>query len=104
MNTSESCRTSTPWGRAQWVTRCGRGINLYSTAGHGGFKVSKGLNATMPDCLRIDDGWYEEDCDYARVVLAFPDRFNEGLVAAARDSLKRWNPKAYAEFTKGEAR
>jgi hypothetical protein len=80
--------TSTPWGIAQTSTAYGRGVIEYKTARHGGFHVSPALNRTMPDHLRIEDGWYEEDADWARVALAFPDRFNAHDLEAARRSLR----------------
>jgi hypothetical protein len=53
----------------------------------------------MPDHLRLDDGWYEEDCDYALVVTAFPDRFTEKMRESAKRTLKDWRPDAYeAEY------
>jgi|SRR5271165_777491 len=87
--------TTTPWGKSQHTTNYGRGVNFYSTAGHGGFKVSKALNASMPAAIRNADGWYEEDCEYAKVMIAFPERFTETQFADAKDSLRMWNPDAY---------
>jgi hypothetical protein len=89
--------TNTPWGPAQQKVAYGRGINFYSTAGHGGYKVSTKLNASMPDHLRIPDGWYEEDCDWARVVAAFPDRFSVNVQDAAKKTLAKWAPDAYEQ-------
>lgn len=75
--------TSTPWGPSQETTRIARGITFYSTAGHGGFKLSAGRNAIIRKevkdrtwGLRGHDGWYEEDCDAALVVMAFPEHFS----------------------------
>lgn len=85
-------RTSTPWGTAQYAYRYMRGVTFYGTAGHGGFKVSEKLNATMPAHLRIDDGWYEEDCDWSKVALAFPALFSAHEVAEASSSLASFEP------------
>lgn len=90
--------TSTPWGPSQYSTKYGFGITSYGTAGHGGFKVCATLNAKMPDCLRLNDGWYEEDCEWARVALAFPDRFSEKQIAAAKDTLRNQHPDAYEKL------
>lgn len=87
--------TQTPWGKSQHSKKIARGINFYSTARHGGIKVSKKLNESMPAHLRIEDGWYEEDCDYARVVLAFPQFFTQEQTYNAIASLKEWNWETY---------
>ena len=91
--------TSTPWGPAQDSTPYGRGIVFYGTAGHGGFHVSPTLNALMPEALRLPSGWYEEDCEYARVILAFPERFDPERVKAARESLRTWAPEDFEKLT-----
>lgn len=87
--------TSTPWGPSQHSKKYGRGIIFYGTAGHGGFHVSRTLNVKIPQYLRNEDGWYEEDCEYAKVVIAFPDRFPDDTVKHATESLRGWNPDAY---------
>ena len=88
----------TPWGRAQSKESFGPGISLYSTAGHGGFKVCKKQNAMIPDYMRINDGWYEEDCDWAIVVTIFCERFKEKDIISAKDCLKCWHPKEHNRF------
>jgi hypothetical protein len=45
-------RTSTPWGKADMVTRYARGINFYTTPGHGGFHVTARMNAAIPDYFK----------------------------------------------------
>ena len=87
--------TSTPWGPSQDSRKYGRGVTFYSTAGHGGFKVCPTLNAAMPAHLRREDGWYEEDCDYARVMIAFLDRFTTGDAESAEAALRNWAPAAW---------
>lgn len=87
--------SKTPWGAAQESTHYGRGIVFYSTASHGGFHVSPTLAAAMPVHLRHDDGWYEEDCDWCLVVLAFPDRFDAEMRAEAERTLRHWHPDAW---------
>jgi len=54
--------TSTPWGASQQRLKLGTGINMYSTASHGGIKVSEKLNRSIPAQFREESGWYEEDC------------------------------------------
>lgn len=94
--------TSTPWGKSDHRVSHGRGITFYGTPSHGGFKVCATLNAQIPDALRLADGWYEEDCEWARVALAFPDRFTPEEVQAARSSLINGYPDAAAAFLKRE--
>ncbi len=86
--------TSTPWGTAQYSKQYARGIMWYSTAGHGGFHLSPSINRQVPEALRIEDGWYEEDCDWALVAVAFPDIFVKEY-AEALSAMKNWHPDRY---------
>lgn len=87
--------TQTPWGKSQDKRTITRGINFYTTASHGGYKVSKKMNEQIPRYLRLDDGWYEEDCHWAHVVIAFPQHFSEDEYKAAYANLKEWNWRAF---------
>ena len=89
--------TSTPWGLSQQSKSYGPGIVSYSCAGHGGFHVSPTLNATMPDYLRYPEGWYEEDCAWALVALAFPDRFTSKDLEHAKDTVRHYEPDIYEQ-------
>ncbi len=40
--------TWTPWGISQTSEKIVRGIVLYTTAGHGGYHVSKGMSIVNP--------------------------------------------------------
>ena len=75
-----------------------RGVIRYSTAGHGGFHVSKALNRNTHPALRLDDGWYEEDLDWARVALAFPTLFDEKARGAAESALRHYFPDDWEGF------
>lgn len=86
---------TTPWGTSQQSTRYGDGITFCSTAEHGGFHVTQSLNDAMPPALRQESQWYEEDCESAKVILAFPDRFSAQAIAEARNSLRNWFPELY---------
>lgn len=88
----------TPWGQAQFREDFGPGIALYSTASHGGFKVCKKQNAMIPDYMRINDGWYEEDCDWAIVVTIFPECFSEKDRIPAKECFKCWHLESYNRF------
>lgn len=80
----------TPWGPAQDVTDIGAGILRVDTASHGGYYVPPTLNALIPASWRAAsfngrgmDGWYEEDCDWSMVALAFPTTFPDDAAGAA---------------------
>ncbi len=99
--------TSTPWGPSQSSHPYGRGIVFYTTAGHGGFHVSKSLYAKMPKHLTLetpgplDAGkyapptWFEEDCEWALVVLAFPERFDDKMKADAERTVRSTYPNVW---------
>ena len=86
--------TSTPWGAAQYSKKYARGIIFYSTAGHGGFHLSPTVNSKVPEALRIEDGWYEEDCDWALVFVSFPEIFKKEY-ANAIQAVRDWHPDRY---------
>jgi hypothetical protein len=91
--------TSTPWGTSQLADKVCRGIIFYSTAGHGGYHVSKTLNQKIHESLRLRDGWYEEDCDWAIVVFSFPHLFKPQTVEQAIRILKSYYPDEYEAIT-----
>lgn len=78
----------TPWGMADHVQPVGEGIALYSTPSHGGYRVAPDLYRQMPPqlkaCSFTNDNWFEEDCSWCAVALAFPHLFEADHVAAAR--------------------
>lgn len=91
--------TMTPWGRAQTATRYAHGLFWYSTASHGGFKVSLKRRRRWPPALGLwgmdaGPGWYEEDVDASIVVLAEPDLFSGRetyhAIEIARSGLAPW--------------
>lgn len=90
--------TWTPWGPSQGSDKIAPGITFYSTASHGGIKLSEGRQQQMPEALRLEKPWYEEDCEVARVVLAFPDHFSDKQLEAAQSTLKDYYPQAYEQF------
>lgn len=73
--------TSSPWGHVQSQNQIAPGIVSVSTAGHGGIWVSEERLKAMPaDVLATKNysgapNWFEEDCDWAKVVLSFPEAF-----------------------------
>src|SRR3972149_4268130 len=88
-----SMGTSTPWGVADDSERIARGIMRYRTPGHGGDHLSARRQAEMPAALRLDDGWYEEDCDWARVALGLPQFFSD---KAQQATAQRYRPQLVA--------
>ena len=88
-------RVSTPWGMSQGATVYVDGIVCHSTASHGGFKLDRARNAAMPRALRIDGGWYEEDGEWAKVALGYPDLFTDREKASADRTLRDWYADAW---------
>lgn len=91
--------TWTPWGMSDGQTTLAPGIISYSTPSHGGIHVDDELNKKIPECMRAADGWYEEDCEWAKVAFAFPKTFKPEHVQAAINTLKNWLPHEYMTFT-----
>jgi hypothetical protein len=78
----EKKMATTPWGKSDHAQKVARGIMWYSTPSHGGYHLSKGRLKSMPDPYRsfqpwAGEGWYEEDCDWALVILSFPEEFKQ---------------------------
>lgn len=85
----------TPWGRAQTHENIGRGIMHVTTAGHGGYFVPEYMLGSIPENRRNfaaawsgSEQWYEEDCAWAAVALAFPDTFPPEAQESARRTLE----------------
>lgn len=87
--------THTPWGQSQTSTKYARGIIFYSTSSHGGFHLSKTLNAQIPSYMRNADGWYEEDCEWAKVGVVFASAFSQEHFEIATRTMKNWFPNEY---------
>lgn len=103
---SDVRNVTTPWGMAQRKTEYADGITFYSTSSHGGFKVSAKRFAEMPERIRAvgtfagDPGWFEEDCDWALVAVAFPQYFSGYEHFQAVKTLENYQPKALAQEDK----
>jgi hypothetical protein len=71
----------TPWGHPDTIEHIAEGITWYSTPSHGGYHLSPERLQAMPEYLRncsfTKDQWFEEDCSWCAVVLAFPAHFRE---------------------------
>ena len=96
---------ASPWGPIQTAEQLHPGIWHVTTANHGGFLLSDERQASMPPSLKRDDSIYEEDIDYALVMLAFADEFaakgptDTLMVRNAHDTVRNWYPDRYADFT-----
>ena len=98
----------TPWGRADSQTQVADGIVWFGTPSHGGFLIRDRRRAEMPEPFAsfvpfAGVGWYEEDCDWCIVALAFPEHFQdprslgflqdaEAFAEAAERTLRNWHP------------
>lgn len=93
---------NTPWGVSQHTEKLAEGITTVSTSSHGGIKLDATRNAMVPDYMRNEDGWYEEDCDWAVPAMVFPFAFDyptpEQAHSSARATLKNWKPDAYERY------
>ncbi|MBA1344936.1 DUF7007 domain-containing protein [Rhizobium sp. WYCCWR 11146] len=90
---------STPWGMAQVSRRYAEGIVLHSTASHGGFHLAEKANSAVHALYRSDDGFYEEDCEWAKVAHAFPQLFTAYERRLADRTLRDYFPDAYERVT-----
>lgn len=88
----------TPWGKAQTVELIAEGITKVTTAGHGGIKLDRKHNAKVPEYMRAEGGWYEEDCDWSIVATVFPEHFTEKAREHAEASLRNWCPEMWEQF------
>ncbi len=89
--------TDTPWGHAQQYENLGQGIFSVSTAGHGGIFVPDEMLGSIPEEHQRwaaqwsgSRNWYEEDCCWAAVAVAFPDRFPPDNLEHARKTLESY--------------
>ena len=92
--TAETGVASTPWGMAQFTTIYGPGVRKHATAGHGGFEVDPQRNQHVHPALRTG-GWYEEDCAWAAVALAFPELFTTYERHQAERTIRHLQPEAW---------
>ncbi len=98
-----SIPTETPWGQPQSTREIAPGIVRYDTASHGGYYVSPERVAEMPKPLQAfkpwaGSNWYEEDCDWSIVALAFPQFFDGDAVPLALKTLKNYQPELYEQM------
>ena len=87
---------STPWGTADSIKPIGdTGIYFATTPSHGGFYVPTEMLTEIPEAHQRraakwsgSRNWYEEDCEWASVVSAFPHLFDNQMRADAEKTLQ----------------
>ena len=98
-NYNAKCRS--PWGRIQNVNRVAAGISWISTAGHGGFRLSKTRYESMPANLRAcsftGNQFFEEDCSWCAVVMAFPQFCDADQTLSAAMTFNKYYAKNPAQ-------
>lgn len=62
-----------PWGAIQECSELAPGIWSVSTASHGGIKLDRNRQASMPADMKRPGGWYEEDCEWCLPFCIFAD-------------------------------
>ncbi|MDQ5987784.1 MAG: hypothetical protein CSYNP_03530 [Syntrophus sp. SKADARSKE-3] len=99
---------NTPWGESQVAVHLSVGITRHHTASHGGIYVEPIQNNLIPEYMRNADGWYEEDCEWAKVAVVYPKCFVKNLgndqqlteaFTEALSTLREWFPEAYEHYT-----
>lgn len=99
----------TPWGNADSQIHYADGIDFFSTPSHGGFRLSAKRLKEMPERIRVIPTfcrlpmWYEEDCDWALVAVAFPQYFDGYEHFQAVKTLESYHPEALAQEDKDRA-
>lgn len=92
---------SSPWGKSQQINKIAPGIAFVSTAGHGGYRVSKRKAEKYFTHVELKHAaimsgsyyWFEEDCAWVMVARAFPHLFESSMQAVAKGIYERF----YAE-------
>ncbi len=86
----------TPWGPSQHIEPVAEGIDFITTAGHGGYRLSKPRQAEFakkfPGYVPFGGSlqWFEEDCEAAMVPVAFPECFAAEAVERARNFVRKY--------------
>jgi hypothetical protein len=108
--------TPTPWGAAQHIEHVADGIDIVSTASHGGIMLDPNRVAAMPaymsNASHAGPSAYEEDHDWCMPVLIFENEFRTyytktkhpdiaAVFTSAKASLRNWRPAVYEQFYGG---
>ena len=91
-----------PWGPIETATEMAPGIWAVTTPSHGGIGLSIERLGAMPEYIReagdMGGGWFEEDCCWALVALAFPDAFRQQDVDNAEKTVRAWYSSVYKRW------
>jgi hypothetical protein len=105
--------TPTPWGAAQHIEHVADGIDIVSTASHGGILLDPSRVAAMPaymsNASHAGPSAYEEDHDWCMPVLIFENEFRTyyartkrpdiaAVLSSAKAALRNWRPAVYEQF------
>ena len=89
---------TSPWGKVQHTTPVASGIVFLETASHGGYYLTPDQNERISLVWRKASfngnglrGFYEEDCDWSMVCLAFPDLFPPDALLSAKTVFKNFH-------------
>ncbi len=80
----------TPWGTAQTIETIAEGITSVTTPSHGGIHLSPERFAQIcPEWQETFAGgpWFEEDHDWAKVAVTFPEHFTPEIVQIAHKTI-----------------
>lgn len=95
----DKMKRGTPWGTPDSCREIASGIIFYSTPSHGGFWLSTERRNEIHPVLRKQDGWYEEDAEWSKVVLGFSRYFSEEEKEKALSTLKNYFPDCYEKWS-----
>ena len=90
-----------PWGTVTSVNEWVEGIWAVQATNHGGLKLNESRNAAVPDYMRRNDGWYEQDRDCCLAIVAHHKDFRGHRLPKleqAMEVMEQWHPAAYARF------
>jgi hypothetical protein len=101
---------NTPWGKSDFSEKLISGITFYSTPSHGGYKISKkrwdSLHPVYKTVFNNNEQWFEEDCDWCLLYLAFADEIRpikgDKMIVIAEDTAKSMFPNAYKQYKHGD--
>lgn len=100
----------TPWGLSQNPTQIAPGIILHSAASHGGIELSPERMRELPVQLQKPHAgycpfnWFEEDCEIALVILAWPDLFSPAQQTAAERTAQAYYPTQLFAYRQAQDR
>jgi hypothetical protein len=96
----------TLWDTPDMATQRLPGVWWVTTPSHGGFVLSDERQAAMPEALRLDSIYYEEDVNWSLVVIGFEAEFakvKDQTFDIERDlahqTARHWRPSQYGAFT-----